>query len=619
MYISLYRKYRPQKFSDMVGQTAAVSLLLESLREHRLGHAYLFSGPRGCGKTSAARLVAKSLICTEHDGTFEPCGHCANCVSIAQSDNLDVIEIDGASNRGINEIRDLKSHVNLKPLSSDYKIYIIDEVHMLTEAAFNALLKTLEEPPRNVIFLLATTEPHKVPVTIRSRCQHIPFHRIALKDMLERLSYVCDKEKIVYDHESLWEIARQADGALRDALSLTEQAISLGQGELTSECIENLTGGSSRTSLEKWVSHISSEPEKCATELSEMLAGGMSPERFCESLFTVFRDMWMYSLWNESITESLEISDKGLIFLKEETPNWTTDKLSMICELLNMLMPRTRQGIRSDVFSGILLIKLFAIYNNKPIGTMLDRTPNTASLDTVATLEKNNNVSTKQQPVVSQQKNTVSQNVASEYKASNEVKRTETKPVKKQMATPGLSTILDSMGIKNDIDKTAIDLSGVNIDYRNIVEALDSRKILIGSALLYASVLLEDEKLVIKVDDNPIARKTLSLPINKKILLRALKKVFPYKINEENISNENSTNMVSNETSVHEIFPVIKTEKKSNKQSKIDKTISKKTKFPETSTPGTYSPKMMMELMMAEVLYEHDHYEQSETEDGSTE
>lgn len=248
MYISLYRRYRPQTFSDMVGQSAAVGVLLESLREGSLGHAYLFSGPRGCGKTSAARLVAKSLDCLNRSADCEPCGECENCRAIAAGEHLDVIEIDGASNRGIGEIRDLKSHVSLKALSASYKVYIIDEVHMLTDAAFNALLKTLEEPPANVVFLLATTEPHKVPVTIRSRCQHIPFHRITIADTVSRLQHVCSRENIEADEEAVWEIARQADGALRDALSLTEQAVALGRGKLSLESVRELTGAAAAPS-----------------------------------------------------------------------------------------------------------------------------------------------------------------------------------------------------------------------------------------------------------------------------------------------------------------------------------------------------------------------------------
>ena len=282
MYISLYRRYRPQTFSDMVGQSAAVGVLMESLREGSLGHAYLFSGPRGCGKTSAARLVAKSLDCLNRKDDCEPCGVCENCRAIAAGEHLDVIEIDGASNRGIGEIRDLKSHVNLKPLSAAYKVYIIDEVHMLTEQAFNALLKTLEEPPSNVVFLLATTEPHKVPVTIRSRCQHIPFHRITIADTVDRLKYVCAQENIEAEDEAVWELARQADGALRDALSLTEQAVALGRGRLSLDSVKELTGGSSRTELEKWVTQMRAAPQEAASALHSIMARGISSERLCE-------------------------------------------------------------------------------------------------------------------------------------------------------------------------------------------------------------------------------------------------------------------------------------------------------------------------------------------------
>ena len=361
MYISLYRRYRPQKFSDMVGQSAAVSVLGESLKEGHLGHAYLLSGPRGCGKTSAARIVAKSLICQNQTEEHEPCGMCSNCNAIAAGEHLDVIEIDGASNRGIGEIRDLKSHVNLKPLSAAYKVYIIDEVHMLTEPAFNALLKTLEEPPANVVFLLATTEPHKVPVTIRSRCQHIPFHRISLEDLVKRVAYVCECENVTADMEAVWEIARQADGALRDALSLTEQAIVLGRGSLTMDSVKDLTGGSNRAELERWITSLRTNPQKAASDLHAMLARGTSPERLTESLFAVFRDLWIFSMWSEKGVSALEISESEIGFLKEESLNWNAKKLRSACMLCNRILPRTRYGMRMEVFSGLLMIELMNI------------------------------------------------------------------------------------------------------------------------------------------------------------------------------------------------------------------------------------------------------------------
>lgn len=384
MYISLYRRYRPQTFSDMVGQSAAVGVLMESLREGSLGHAYLFSGPRGCGKTSAARLVAKSLDCLNRKDDCEPCGVCENCRAIAAGEHLDVIEIDGASNRGIGEIRDLKSHVNLKPLSAAYKVYIIDEVHMLTEQAFNALLKTLEEPPSNVVFLLATTEPHKVPVTIRSRCQHIPFHRITIADTVDRLKYVCAQENIEAEDEAVWELARQADGALRDALSLTEQAVALGRGRLSLDSVKELTGGSSRTELEKWVTQMRAAPQEAASALHSIMARGISSERLCESLFVLFRDLWLYSLWGEKALEALETSSAERDYLASEAAHWDATKLKAACELCNGLLPRAHYGMKGDIFSGVVFMELQSIINGEIRGEQARSVPQNRAASPVA-------------------------------------------------------------------------------------------------------------------------------------------------------------------------------------------------------------------------------------------
>jgi len=363
MYVSLYRRYRPQIFSDVVGQPAAITVLQQSLNEKRIGHAYLFSGPRGCGKTSVARILAKALNCLNPDEHSEPCGVCANCTAIAAGEHLDVIEIDGASNRGINEIRDLKSRVNLKPLNALYKIYIIDEVHMLTEQAFNALLKTLEEPPSNVVFMLATTEPNKVPVTIRSRCQHIPFHRISMTDLVARISYICEKEGIKAESDAVWELARQADGALRDALSLTEQAVALGSGNLTLESIRGLLGGSSRTELELLVTELRESPEKAAVRLREIFSRGVSVETLLEALFNLYRDLWLYSLWGERSFDAVEASDSEHEYLRREASGWTKQQLKAACRFCNELMPRARYGMKTEVITGLLLLGLTSIFD----------------------------------------------------------------------------------------------------------------------------------------------------------------------------------------------------------------------------------------------------------------
>lgn len=353
MYVSLYRRYRPQRFEEVVGQGAAVDVLRTALAEARIGHAYLFSGPRGCGKTTAARLVAKTLNCERPVGG-EPCCTCDSCLSIVAGKHLDVIEIDGASNRGIDEIRELKSHVNLSPFMGHKKIYIIDEAHMLTDAASNALLKTLEEPPAPVVFILATTESHKVSVTIRSRCQHIPFHRIGAADMVAHLAYLAEQEGVQAEERALWELARAADGALRDALSLMEQVLSAGKGSLSMQCVRELMGGGSRGELEEWVGLLKQSPAEASARLMQLLSLGISPERFLDGVFTLFRDLWLWRLWGASAVAGLALSPEEQSWLQDEAPQWEVSQLQALCSASSKLMPRVRYGMRIEVFSGLL-------------------------------------------------------------------------------------------------------------------------------------------------------------------------------------------------------------------------------------------------------------------------
>ncbi len=252
MYQTLYRKYRPTYFDEVVGQKVIIKTLKNAVENCRMNHAYLFTGPRGTGKTSVAKILAKTINCENLRNTT-PCNECVSCTQINNKQTIDIIEIDAASNNGVDEIRELKSKVSLVPSVGKYKVYIIDEVHMLTTGAFNALLKTLEEPPEHIVFILATTEPHKIPATILSRCQRFDFKKIHENDIYSRLKQISQLENINIDDESLLEISRLADGGLRDALSLFDQLIAYANDLITIEDVHEINGTLTPTQLKLFI------------------------------------------------------------------------------------------------------------------------------------------------------------------------------------------------------------------------------------------------------------------------------------------------------------------------------------------------------------------------------
>ncbi|TCP22119.1 DNA polymerase III tau subunit [Scopulibacillus darangshiensis] len=293
-YQALYRVWRPQTFQDIAGQEHITKTLQNALMKEQFSHAYLFSGPRGTGKTSAAKIIAKAINC-ENAPVPEPCNECKACRGITDGSISDVIEIDAASNNGVDEIREIRDKVKYAPSSVSYKVYIIDEVHMLSTGAFNALLKTLEEPPKHVIFILATTEPHKIPLTIISRCQRFDFKRISLPSIVKRLAYIVEQQKLDVNQDALMLIAKACEGGMRDALSILDQVAAYSEGIVTVDDVLEVTGMVSGQFISEVVTAIEEQDASTAVQrINDVLDRGKDPNKFIEDLIFYYRDLLLF-------------------------------------------------------------------------------------------------------------------------------------------------------------------------------------------------------------------------------------------------------------------------------------------------------------------------------------
>ena len=365
-YVALYRRWRPESFADLVGQEHISRTLSRAVTSGQTSHAYLFTGPRGTGKTSTAKILARALNCAEGP-TLTPCGVCDSCRSISDGSSMDVFEIDAASNRGIDEIRDLRESVKFAPTEGHYKIYIIDEVHMLTTEAFNALLKTLEEPPERVIFILATTEPHKVPATIQSRCQRYDFHRITVTEIRDRLIYVCKESDIAAEEDALGIIAEQADGGMRDALSILDQCMALAEGTLTAERVQEALGLVGRAWIRRMAGEIAArDAAALIAQLSELLQSGRELKQVLAELAQHFRRLMIAGVGGAVSAAELCAGDAEE--LRMDVAQFTQEEIMSILRRLNETMQELRTSPQPRIAVETLLIGLCHTEGAAPSG-----------------------------------------------------------------------------------------------------------------------------------------------------------------------------------------------------------------------------------------------------------
>ena len=357
MYQALYRKYRPKTLDDVYGQDVIVKIIKNSILNNQINHAYLFAGPRGTGKTSIAKIFAKIINC-EHPVDCKPCGKCVSCT---QENNSDIIEIDAASNNGVDEIRELRNKVNLLPAYGKYKVYIIDEVHMLTQGAFNALLKTLEEPPAHVIFILATTDPHKVIETILSRCQRLDFKKISTEAIVENLSIIAKKENIDIEKDALTEIAKLADGGMRDSVGMLDQARAYTEGKITINDIHDINGTLTDNDLRKLLENIiDNELDEILEKIEKYNDQGKKNVKLLEEFIDFVRNLLLY----KEAPKYFKERKQNIENYEQIAPKISIKELFLIIETLNKYSFEMKNNNNSKLLFELAFIKIISDKNN---------------------------------------------------------------------------------------------------------------------------------------------------------------------------------------------------------------------------------------------------------------
>ncbi len=398
MHKALYRVYRPKNFEDVVGQEHIVKTLKNQIKNNNIGHAYLFSGTRGTGKTSTAKIFARAVNCLNSINE-EPCNECDICKDTLNDNIMDIVEIDAASNNSVDDIRELRESVKYTPSKAKYKVYIIDEVHMLSQGAFNALLKTLEEPPSYVIFILATTEPHKIPATILSRCQRFDFKRVSSKDIANRMAYICKRENIEAEDKALSLIARNSQGALRDALSILDQCMSFGNEKIEYDDVIELLGTVNIDELFELSQAIIDENTKKSLQiLNEFIVWGKDIRNLINDLIDHFRNIMVCKV-SKDLEEIISLPEESIDRLKEQAKNIEINDLIRILNILSETQDSMKSSSNTRILAEVTIMKIGQPMFDESKEALIKRIENlekiieTGNIKVVSVKEENENIS----------------------------------------------------------------------------------------------------------------------------------------------------------------------------------------------------------------------------------
>ena len=492
-YIPLYRKYRPQTFADVVGQQHVVNALSNAIKLNKIAHAFLFCGPRGTGKTSMARILAKSLNCVEGP-TLTPCGKCPSCIDILNSIPKDVIEIDAASNRNVEDTQNILEKIQYAPVNGKFKIYVIDEVHMLSNHAFNALLKTLEEPPKNVIFILATTEAHKVLETIISRCQRYDFRRIQISDIVKRLREISDIEKININDDALHIIAQNSTGGMRDALSLLDQLSVLNGNSdkpIDASVVNELLGKISIEDLYDFTNEIlSNNVEKLIENIHKMFDKGMEPLRIVNNLIEYFRNILIIKNGKDldQMATLTLIDKKNIEKIQTQAENLSNEKIIYIIEKLSYYSREIKNATNRYLWLELCIIDVVSVEFSS-ISDLVEKVNKLEAF--IQSGDFKNNVSSVSQPVLKSSFETVKQTTG-EVKPKPQI---EAQTVKKEEFTDK-SNFQEE---KQEVEKTVVQNSSSteNYHWRDLLKHIESMPSRAFYSSLAHPICLSKEKVVI--------------------------------------------------------------------------------------------------------------------------